>query len=722
PSTRASRASSLELGDLPFGRRPPESRRDPPPLQAVNPFRGLPRHIARVVVRVSVYGDATGRRRRHAAPANQRHTAAAEGNGSSDLASLTRPVRHGHERPHQSTLQGVSVASTATRLELTPATGHVARLRLPEAAGSRDGGLAQGKNMSSNKQSTATKKRRTADSPAPNSDGATATAGDLHGVVAEMKSQLNSLQQWKLSAEARLLQLEAQNEMLARRLEEETIQRGLDITTSVSSAARDIEARHDKLKQQCIFLDEKCTALEETLVDDVLRDPDWEYPEPCPGIDFEELGFDDYNPYLDIRDATTDLRHLSLGHLGPNIAIGCVGDPVLINSDEMAPHWKQLAKAIHLRYPMGQIGASGGGDPTRYVSFANVQIPHSVQSDIARALALKNFRKLTLINNHLGGDQRFIRHILANNASLKELVWDRNVIADARFGHLIQEYNVFESIKIERSCRDSAVGMSLLRSILNASLCNTNLTRIDMESNYIETSGDAFLFDYISKNAPLRYLCLKGNRLNDHDALQIAQALKKNCNLIELNLEDNLITNDGYNTIRRAIWADDLSFNELYHCNHVCQFKPIADIEAHADTNGLRNNTMSMVRRATATSMARARTRDNLSAKIVYDFKNKISTDSLVSSLQMEFGDASLKLTPYILRAIHYYYTVHPISISFEKRVLDTLYGMLRVWVIVRNCTDNAKSKEAQKNSFGALNKRGYYILLWQGSDPPHWD
>lgn len=53
----------------------------------------------------------------------------------------------------------------------------------------------------------------------------------------------------------------------------------------------------------------------------------------------------------------------------------------------------------------------------------------------------------------------------------------------------------------------------------------------------------------------------------------------------------------------------------------------------------------------------------------------------------------------------------------------SSLLSGTKVWVIVRNCTDNAKSKEAQKNSFGALNERGYYILLWwQGSDPPHWD
>jgi len=528
----------------------------------------------------------------------------------------------------------------------------------------------------SSKQSSASKRRR-ADAPSRLNSGGT-EVDDLHVVMAEMKSQLESLQQWKLSAEERLLRLEAQNERLGKRLEEDRIRDGVDTMTSISSVARVAKARHDKLQQQCAFLDRKCTALEETLIEDVLRDPDWRYTEPYPNIDFEELGYEnDDNPYIDIRNAVLSLRSERLELLREtDIEVGNISDPVLVNNDEMAPHWRQLADAIRLRYPMGQTDADRSLC-CNTISFMNVKLPRYM----AKALALKNFGKLTLSNNHFDPvwkGYQFILDVLMKSASLRELVWDRNEISDERFGRVIENHNVLTSITISRSCTDSATGTSLFRSILNVSLCNTDLTKIYMDSNYIEIGGEAFLSDHITKNTPLRCLSLMGNRLNDHDALQIAQALKKNCNLMELNLENNLITNGGYSAIRRAIWAEDLTFNELYHCNHVCVFKPRAaeDKNFYADKHFLRNNSMSRA------AGVKARAKDNLSAKVIYAFKNKISTNSLVSSLQTEFGNASLKLTPYILKAIHHYYTTHPVSISFEKRVLDTFIGVLRVWMV----------------------------------------
>ena len=118
-----------------------------------------------------------------------------------------------------------------------------------------------------------------------------------------------------------------------------------------------------------------------------------------------------------------------------------------------------------------------------------------------------------------------------------------------RFGSLIKAHRGLTSITVSSSCANSATGTSLLRTILDASICNTNLTKIDLASNNIETGAGTILHDYISKDTHLRMLSLKGNKLNDSDALQIAQALKKNSNLMELNLESNQITNDGYSTI-----------------------------------------------------------------------------------------------------------------------------------------------------------------------------
>ena len=190
--------------------------------------------------------------------------------------------------------------------------------------------------------------------------------------------------------------------------------------------------------------------------------------------------------------------------------------------------------------------------------------------------------------------------------------------------------------------------------------------------------------DYISKDTPLQRLSLKGNKLNDSDALQIAQALKKNCNLMWLNLESNEITNDGYSIIRRTFWSDDLTFNELYHCNHVCCLKP------YADQNSMISNSSRSNKGFHCYSISEARAlgaKDSLSRKIVETFKNKISDNSLLPGLQSEFGKDAFKLAPYILKSIRYYYIDYWVSICYRwdadgKGALGAYFEMIRGWIM----------------------------------------
>ncbi|EJK60829.1 hypothetical protein THAOC_18760 [Thalassiosira oceanica] len=398
-------------------------------------------------------------------------------------------------------------------------------------------------------------------SGAPSTGGEAATIPDLCNVVAAMKSQLESFREWKVSAEERLERLETQNVLLGRRcgrLEEER-DAALSQLSATSAAVESIKAGHDRLKQQCDYVDNKCSALQESLNDSVLRDPDWEYPEPDPDINFEELGFgEDGNPFTDIRDAAISLwrdSHEKIGSL--DIKIGVEDDPAL-PPGKMTNHWIQLLKAIRLRYPMGQVDkyAKKPSISIENISWSAVM---GGNSDLARALAFKNFGKLTLRNNRFRQGMCYVLSGLENVPSLNELVWDRNEISNLGGGGW--------GLKMFGQLSDR--GTSLLRVILDASICNANLTKIYLASNNIETGGSTFLSDFISKDTPLRVLSLEGNNLNDDDALQIAQALKKNHHLMELNLESNEITNDGYSAIRRSIWAEGLTFNELYHCNHV---------------------------------------------------------------------------------------------------------------------------------------------------------
>ena len=168
------------------------------------------------------------------------------------------------------------------------------------------------------------------------------------------------------------------------------------------------------------------------------------------------------------------------------------------------------------------------------ITFENIQWSAILNYYFSKALVYKSFGKLTFRNNRFRhGTNRVLGGLdLENIPSLNELVWDRNEIENSdflegMFGSLIEAHRGLTSITVSSSCANSVIGTSLLRTILDASICNTNLTKIDLASNNIETGAGAFLSNYISKDTPLQMLSLKGNKLNDNDALQIAQALHK---------------------------------------------------------------------------------------------------------------------------------------------------------------------------------------------------
>jgi hypothetical protein len=64
---------------------------------------------------------------------------------------------------------------------------------------------------------------------------------------------------------------------------------------------------------------------------------------------------------------------------------------------------------------------------------------------------------------------------------------------------------------------------------------------INLENNNIDSLGAAMIAEYLEGDPPIRYIDLSHNRLNDDDAILISQALKRNTNLIRLDLERNIL-------------------------------------------------------------------------------------------------------------------------------------------------------------------------------------
>jgi hypothetical protein len=98
---------------------------------------------------------------------------------------------------------------------------------------------------------------------------------------------------------------------------------------------------------------------------------------------------------------------------------------------------------------------------------------------------------------------------------------------------------------------------------------------IDLRNNNIDSFGAVTIAEYLEGDPPIEYLLLDNNRLNDDDALLISQALKRNTNLIHLNLVGNNFTSIGVKALLSCVFNSS-SLNAISESNHtleqICMF------------------------------------------------------------------------------------------------------------------------------------------------------
>jgi len=70
-------------------------------------------------------------------------------------------------------------------------------------------------------------------------------------------------------------------------------------------------------------------------------------------------------------------------------------------------------------------------------------------------------------------------------------------------------------------------------------ILQSDVNRIILDNNNIDSLGAVKIAEYLEGDPRIEYMSLGCNRLNDDDAILISQALKRNTNLIRLDLERN---------------------------------------------------------------------------------------------------------------------------------------------------------------------------------------
>ena len=300
----------------------------------------------------------------------------------------------------------------------------------------------------------------------------------------------------------------------------------------------------------------------------------WEYPcnhciQPDEywlnrGIDYDYI--DNLNEYCigSIRSAVSDLAH----GVCENIYIGDNEESLMILSHgALMPHWHALSESFRVINPYG-VGMK--------ISFENMHWNEEVMGMICNNLFGRNIREVAFSRIQFANTRDAIlalRNMLIYSPQVKSLVWSEIPIESADdmalFTQMISELSErqldFEELRFDWNGSGNA-------QALLAGVDLSKYKRIELRGNNLRTNGRADIPDLIASNSPLEWLDLCSNRLNDDDAVRIAESLGQNTRLRELSLEGNNIHERGKNALLRAV-RDTSTMNALSDSNHSCSLE-----------------------------------------------------------------------------------------------------------------------------------------------------
>ena len=163
----------------------------------------------------------------------------------------------------------------------------------------------------------------------------------------------------------------------------------------------------------------------------------------------------------------------------------------------------------------------------------------------------------------------FVIDTIGHNTRLDRLQWLDNEITWSEIAPLLDAVIRHPSILtfwISGSCEEDT-GYGVLRRLLTS---DCQWEELHFRRNNIVTLARTHIPDAIASNLTLRVLDLKGNHLNDQDAISIAEALGRNTILQRITLSENDITNIGWRALQRAI-CDPSSHASINSSNNLCK-------------------------------------------------------------------------------------------------------------------------------------------------------
>ena len=353
----------------------------------------------------------------------------------------------------------------------------------------------------------------------------------------------------------------------------------VELTDMCRSLDVKYQAQVDELKAECREkcealgrarddLEARCSSLERS-IQVLKKDVNWTYSAPeIPRSHWIEQGHDDeyannMEEFLEgIKEDVKDMRNA--GDETNKFRCTCLdneGFLAVSHDDVLLPHFKELADAIQLSRGI------------HWIVFDNIELHPSALKILGPALENKVARiymqHITFPTADVMKCYKSITTLIGRNRKLKYLLW-----SNIEFPSEMQADLFIESIAHNKSIKGVRLADCFNQGDVNGCRALALLMTsgrpfevLDFDRNGL--SGIDGVAAALATNPQIITLGMIGNELSDRDAELIAQALKRNTNLQKLFLEENNVTDAGFERIRTAIY-DASSLNAMGSCNHTC--------------------------------------------------------------------------------------------------------------------------------------------------------
>ena len=227
--------------------------------------------------------------------------------------------------------------------------------------------------------------------------------------------------------------------------------------------------------------------------------------------------------------------------------------------EDLLPHWEALFRSFQNINPH---------DAGVELCIQSIELNEELMRRICYFVRNMNISQVDFSHNgftNLHGAISELGNAL-KSSKLKSLQWDRNPIAST------EDMTLFTRVLSQNNAVDELIFNGNGNENTHALMAGVDFSTykiLNLGGNSLQTNGRTDIPDLIATDPPLESLWLKSNRLNDDDAVLIAQSLRGNTHLKDLDVRKNNIQERGMRALFEAV-NDTSTLNALSDSNHSC--------------------------------------------------------------------------------------------------------------------------------------------------------